>query len=196
VQIDFIIIQEAVMKKLRRAIVILLTLIFSFVLVPVALAHPLGNFTINHYAEVNVTKEAVVIDYIIDMAEIPAFQEIASFDANGNGQPDPMENNLYHAAKCQSLQSDVDLRLNDRSVGLTLTSSNVEFPSGAGGLRTLRLTCNFNATLLKETTNISFSVNAYAERLGWREIVVTGDGVRLPGDFASTSLSQRLTAVH
>jgi nickel/cobalt exporter len=194
VQIDFIIIQEAVMKKLRRAIVILLTLIFSFVLVPVALAHPLGNFTINHYAEVNVTKEAVVIDYIIDMAEIPAFQEIASFDANGNGQPDPMENNLYHAAKCQSLQSDVDLRLNDRSVGLTLTSSNVEFPSGAGGLRTLRLTCNFNATLLKETTNISFSVNAYAERLGWREIVVTGDGVRLPGDFASTSLSQRLTA--
>ena len=38
-------------------------------------AHPLGNFTINHYLGVVVRPDVVVLDYVVDMAEIPAFQE-------------------------------------------------------------------------------------------------------------------------
>jgi ABC-type nickel/cobalt efflux system permease component RcnA len=182
------------MKRLRRTIVILLTIIVSFVLVPAAFAHPLGNFTINHYAGLHVTSGTVMIDYIIDMAEIPAFQEIVAFDTNGNGQPDAAETAPYHSTRCDSLQSDLDLRVNNRSASLALTSSKVEFPAGAGGLLTLRLTCTFHAALTGETTNISFTDNTYAERLGWREIVVTSDEVGLQGQFSSTSLSQRLTA--
>jgi nickel/cobalt transporter (NicO) family protein len=182
------------MKKFRRIIVVLLALFVTLALPTAVFAHPLGNFTINHYAGLHVTPETVTVDYVLDMAEIPAFQEIASFDVNGNGQPDTTEANSYHAAKCQSLRSDLDLRVNNQAISLSLSSSSVEFPPGAGGLPTLRLTCNFNTSITNETTNISFSDNSYAERLGWREIVVTGDEVGLQGDFASTSLSQRLTA--
>lgn len=178
----------------RRAATIFIALIFSLALPTAAFAHPLGNFTINHYAGLNVSRELIEIDYVLDMAEIPAFQEIASFDANGNSQPDTAEAASYHAAKCESLRSDLDLRVNNQSTPLALASSNVEFPAGAGGLQTLRLTCTFQSPIAENATNISFNDNSYSERLGWREIVVTGDKVGLQGDFASTSLSQRLTA--
>ena len=39
-------------------------------------AHPLGNFSISHYTAIRLESDAVVLRYIIDMAEIPTFQEI------------------------------------------------------------------------------------------------------------------------
>ena len=40
----------------------------------VVLAHPLGNFTINHYAGLRIEPDRVTLDVVIDQAEIPAFQ--------------------------------------------------------------------------------------------------------------------------
>ena len=48
------------------------------------LAHPLGNFTINHYAGITVGRDRVQLDVVIDMAEIPTFQERLKIDANGD----------------------------------------------------------------------------------------------------------------
>ena len=62
------------MKNTRRIMVSLLTLIISFIFVPAAFAHPLGNFTINHYAWLHVSPDVIAIDYVLDIAEIPAFQ--------------------------------------------------------------------------------------------------------------------------
>jgi hypothetical protein len=47
-----------------------------------ASAHPLGNFTINVYGGVIVQTDAVVIDYVVDMAEIPAFRERRIIDTD------------------------------------------------------------------------------------------------------------------
>lgn len=185
------------MKKFRRTFTVLLTLLVCFVFVPAAFAHPLGNFTINHYAGLHVSSDSIFIDYVLDMAEIPAFQEITTFDANENGQADSTEAAAYHAAKCASLRPDLNLLLNKQVLNLTLASSAVEFPAGAGGLQTLRLTCGFSATAVATTEQInslSFVDNSYSERIGWREIVVTSDGVMLNGNFASTSISNRLTS--
>ncbi|MFN2481373.1 MAG: hypothetical protein ABR554_07885, partial [Pyrinomonadaceae bacterium] len=38
-------------------------------------AHPLGNFSINQFARVEIAVERVRVRYVIDMAEIPTFQE-------------------------------------------------------------------------------------------------------------------------
>jgi nickel/cobalt transporter (NicO) family protein len=182
------------MRKFRRVIVTLLTLFASFALVPSAFAHPLGNFTINQYAGLKVSREKILLDYVLDMAEIPAFQEIVAFDANGNGLADPAEVAGYHAQKCVSLQPDLNLILNNKASALTLISSAVEFPAGVGGLPTLRLDCAFEAApTLGEIGKLSFSNSAFPERLGWKEIVVIAEDVSLKGDFAATSLSNRLT---
>src|SRR6266496_581545 len=102
------------MKKIRRITVVIFTLFICFVFVPVAFAHPLGNFTINHYAGLQVSRNKINIDFVLDMAEIPAFQEITTFDTNGNGQADSSEAAAYHAAKCASLQPDLNLLLNNK----------------------------------------------------------------------------------
>jgi nickel/cobalt exporter len=182
------------MKKFRRIAVATLTVLICFIFVPAAFAHPLGNFTINHYAGLQVSRDAVAIDFVLDMAEIPAFQEISAFDVNGNGMADVAEAASYHAKKCASLQPDLDLLLNNKPLALTLTTSSVEFPAGAGGLPTLRLTCGFSGAITGQMTSLSFADHSYGERIGWREIVVTADGVNLKGDFSSTSISDRLTS--
>ncbi len=41
-----------------------------------AAAHPMGNFSINHYAAIAVAPRQVELRYLIDMAEIPTFQEM------------------------------------------------------------------------------------------------------------------------
>src|SRR5258706_2056555 len=117
------------MKNIRRVTVLICTLLISFIVVPVVWAHPLGNFTINHYAGLQVNRDAITIDFVLDMAEIPAFQEITIFDTNGNGQPDAAEADAYNAQKCKSLQPDLNLLLNNKPLALTLTSSSVEFPA-------------------------------------------------------------------
>ena len=52
-----------------------------------AAAHPLGNFTINHYARLEVGAERVQIRYVVDMAEISTLQELQKVDADGDGTP-------------------------------------------------------------------------------------------------------------
>ena len=66
---------------------------------PEADAHPLGNFTINHYAGVQVAPDGVGIDYVLDMAEIPAFQEINHLDTNRDHKAEPVETVQYHLLK-------------------------------------------------------------------------------------------------
>jgi nickel/cobalt exporter len=183
------------MKKFCRIITIISTLLVCFIFVPAVFAHPLGNFTINQYAGLQVSRDVVLIDYVLDMAEIPAFQEISTFDANGNGRADSTETTLYPTEKCTSLQPGLNLMLNRKALSLTLVSSSVEFPAGVGGLPTLRLTCEFRALLPASTSNLelSFYNTAFPDRIGWKEVVVLPDGVSLRGDFSRTSLSNRLT---
>jgi nickel/cobalt exporter len=183
------------MKQFRRSIIILLILLVCFAVVPAAFAHPLGNFTVNQYAGLHVSHEAVTIDYVMDMAEIPAFQEIELLDANGDRQPDPAEVAGYHAVRCTSLLPSLNLSLNNKAATLSLVSSSVEFPAGVGGLPTMRLTCEFQAPVdvPEGLAALSFQNKVFAEKLGWQEIVVIPDGVTLQGDYPSTSLSERLT---
>ena len=50
------------------------------------LAHPLGNFTINHYAGIRIEPAKVDLDVVIDQAEIPTFTERQRIDTDGDGQ--------------------------------------------------------------------------------------------------------------
>ena len=188
---------EVSMKKIRRSITVLLILIICFTIVPAAFAHPLGNFTVNQYAGLYVNPDQITIDYVMDLAEIPAFQEIELLDANGNRKPDSAEAAGYHAARCAGLLPGLNLSLNQKAVTLSLLSSSVEFPVGVGGLLTMRLTCEFEAPIeaagSRRPLALSFQNDVFAERLGWQEIVVIPNGVTLQGDYSSTSLSSRLT---
>ncbi|MBE9004049.1 sulfite exporter TauE/SafE family protein [Fortiea sp. LEGE XX443] len=161
---------------------------------PGAEAHPLGNFTINHYAGVQVAQDGVGIDYVLDMAEIPAFQEINQLDSNHNYKTEPGETVQYPAQKCDEVNSYLELLINKQPLVLALTKSAVEFPPGVGGLSTLRLSCSFQGSMELKSADklVEFEDKFYSQRLGWREITVVTKGVPIQGNFNSNSISDRL----
>jgi ABC-type nickel/cobalt efflux system permease component RcnA len=145
-------------------------------------AHPLGNFTVNHYLGVAVRPDAVLIDYVVDMAEIPAFQERPAIEK------DP-------AGACAALAPGIVVRVDGRAVALAGGTARLTFPPGQGGLDTLRLECAYSGALAGSAARHALTVsdNNHAERIGWREIVARGDGVALDTTLPSVSVSDRLT---
>ena len=182
------------LAKRLRTVVMLLTLAVVLVNAPGVSAHPLGNFTISHYTEIHVTRNGLALEFILDMAEIPAFQEIALLDKNRDGKAGSEELGDYPQRQCEVIRQQISLLRNHAAAVLDLGKAEIAFPPGAGGLSTLRLSCAFSSNFgqLEPNDNFSFMNNNYPDRLGWREVVVKPDGVRLDGVFAESSISNRL----
>ena len=163
-----------------------------------AAAHPLGNFTINHYAGLSIAPDGVDLDVVIDMAEIPAFQERQDMDGDGDGSVDDVEGATWASRACLALRGSLDIRLDGAALALTDVASSVAFPAGAGGLSTLRLECAYRARFaapIAAPAVLTFSDASYAERIGWREILASGAGTIVDTHgLPTTSPSQRLTS--
>jgi nickel/cobalt exporter len=161
------------------------------------LAHPLGNFTINHFAGISVTPTEIRLDVVIDMAEIPTFQERRQIDADGDGDVTDAEAADAAPVYCSNQASLLTLSVDGSAAALQPTGSSIGFPAGLGGLSTMRLECGYTAPLppsIAKGATLRFEDLSYPERIGWREIVAGGEGVTVeaPG-LPATSPSARLT---
>ena len=145
-------------------------------------AHPLGNFTVNQYSRLEVGRDTLRVRYIVDMAEIPAFQERQTMDGDGNGQVSDAESAAYLAQQSPTLIAGLRLTVNDAPAALQVENQHLSFPEGQGGLLTLRMEFDLTAATAGATQPIAIDYRDgnFAERIGWREIVVRpGDGVAL-----------------
>ncbi|HEX3220491.1 MAG TPA: sulfite exporter TauE/SafE family protein [Candidatus Limnocylindria bacterium] len=163
-----------------------------------ASAHPLGNYTVNRAVAVTIGADAVRVIYVVDMAEIPAFNEIAVIDADGDGRRSPAEEASYAAGACGAARATLRLTAEKNVLSLaTASAPTVSFPIGAGGLRTLRLACTFDANLPAGAGG-SLSVRDLADdgHVGWHEVTIAaGAGVRLTqADVPARSESAYLSA--
>lgn len=168
------------------------------VLFPLAVsAHPLGNFTINRFDGIRIAPAAVLIDHVLDMAEIPTFSERADMDTDASGSVSDAEAAAYAASRCDSTIQSLNLTVGGTSVSLFTTARGIQFPQGQGAV-TLRLVCTYQGTLpapFMAASGFAFSDNTYSDRRGWREVVVQGDGATLlQSDAPATTVSQRLTS--
>jgi len=169
----------------------------GLILVPAATAsaHPLGNFSRNVYAGLTIAPQKITIDHVLDLAEIPTFQERNVIDVNGDGTLSDTESAAYKATACRAAGAQLHLSTErGRVQALTLQSSSLSFPPGAADLPTQRLECTFVA-LTNSITGLNFRDDVDAGRVGWHEITAVGDGVRLQSpDVPTTSPSNRLTS--
>src|SRR5437867_7690307 len=127
---------------------IILALIAMFgALAPAASAHPLGNFTINHYSRLELSTHEVRLRYILDYAEIPTFQEKQTIDKNGDGTLSDDEQAEYLDSKLVELRAHLFLDVNGKPVPLSLVPHSIEFQylPGQGGLSVTRLSTWFSA---------------------------------------------------
>ena len=169
----------------------MLVAILTFVLIPggIAQAHPLGNFTVNHYNGLELYPDRIDVLAIVDTAEIPTAQELQGLAPDGT----PTQQQLDDAAalQCADLGDAVTATVDGQPLDWTIRDTSLESVPGAAGLPTLRLTCQLRADAdLSEPRTVSF-IDAYrSDRVGWHEITADGFGVRLldsPVGVTSTS---------
>jgi nickel/cobalt exporter len=129
-----------------------------------ASAHPLGNFTVNRYGGIELSGERVYVHYVVDLAEIPTFQEGDSVRARGFAD---------------RIARRLTLRVDGRRLALRVIEHRVDARPGAGGLPTLRFEAVFEADAqlaAGHVARLSYRDRNYASRVGWKEVVVTADG--------------------
>lgn len=180
----------------RRLLAVALAATAFWIAVPggVAQAHPLGNFTVNHYNEVQLYPDRVELTAVLDRAEIPAAQRLQTIASGGS----PTEEQLAAAADtdCADLSASVQVTVDGAPLSWTVRNTAMELRPGAGGLPTLRLTCELRAdAALDAPAEVTVTDTFLADRVGWREMTADGDGVRLldspvPVDSVTNELRQ------
>lgn len=152
-------------------------------------AHPLGNFTTNRYARVEVGATVVRIHYVLDEAELVAFRNRETLATMGSEK--------YEAQQVEDIRANLRLDLDGRPAPLVAVAHRLTQPPGQGGLTTLRIDAVFEARLPERSGEIelSFRDDNQPDRLGWREVVAsTAAGARLLGaDTAVTKLEEDRT---
>ena len=129
-----------------------------------AAAHPLGNFTVNRFSGITLSGEDVYVHYVLDLAEIPTYQE-------------------GDRVRAAQFPKDVGARLvldvEGRRVELVPLQRKLAERPGAGGLPTLRFDAVFRAQspggAPRGETSLVFHDTNFADRIGWREVVVRAD---------------------
>jgi nickel/cobalt transporter (NicO) family protein len=182
------------MKPLRRfALLTAVAVCFLLALPGTASAHPMGNFSINRFAAIQIASGPVRVLYIVDMAEIPTFQELSNLGADPSGQLTAAQRSSYLPRQARSLAAGLNIHFAGRAVALRLRADDLIFPPGAGGLPTERLYFVFESRLSRVPGTLSYQDNNFAGRAGWKEIITPGGGSRTLSSTPSISRSRDLT---
>jgi ABC-type nickel/cobalt efflux system permease component RcnA len=162
-----------------KRLVIVCAAVAALVLPVAAQAHPLGNFTVNRFSRVEVVGPRVYVHYVLDLAEIPTFQA-GVVDAKTYAR---------HIARGAHLIVD------GHAARLVPAETSLVHPAGAGGLRTTRVEVVLKGPVLERPSNVVYRDTNYADRIGWKEIVVGDAPSRshelraYPRDLLSSPLS-------
>jgi len=143
-------------------------------------AHPLGNFSINHFTALRTERDAVVVRYVVDLAEIPTFQEIQEtglVPEAGHPSLGP-----YLSRRAEHLKQRLRVEADGRRLDLQVDSTAIAFAPGAGALPTMRVDVVYRGRLgtAGEAVQLMYQDGNDVGRAGWREIVAAaGPGTAL-----------------
>ena len=162
-----------------KRLVIVFVALAALALPVVASAHPLGNFTVNRFSRIEVAGPRIYVHYVLDLAEIPTFQA-GKIDAQ-----------LYARRIARGAQ----LTVNGRRVRLVPVETALAHPAGAGGLKTTRFEAVLRGPALTGRSEIEYRDTNYANRIGWKEVLVGSAASRshelraYPKDLLSSPLN-------
>ncbi len=185
--------------RLRTAVVALACAVVAVALTspPTALAHPLGNFTINQLAQVRIGDGEARIHYVLDQAEIPTFQQLQRYDWDGSGAIDTAgEERQVLDSLLREISSGLELTASGRAVPLGRPEEpQLSFPRGQGGLSLTRVEVSFAARLPAHSRRVELTNSAFSGRVGWDAIqILPGDGTEVTSSVPATDPTDSLRA--
>jgi ABC-type nickel/cobalt efflux system permease component RcnA len=190
------------MNTLARKLCGLLPMVLLIGLCRPASAHPMGNFSVNHYSKIMLENDRIRIRYFIDLAEIPTYQELQNAGiATTAIDPSSAAVIDYVAARGAEFGRGLVLDVDGKPIQLRLVSSGVIFPPGAGGLPTMKMGFVFEGAYPSATStadqrqfNIQYADNNYPGHAGWKEIIAAAtSGSMLRSTVPATDRSGELS---
>ncbi len=155
---------------------------------PAAGAHPLGNFTVNRYARIEVSGGELRVYYVLDEAEIPTFQEGSAPTA------DPQR---FARGRSAEILAHLHLSVDGAPLRLSTGTPELSLPPGQAGLKTLHLSVLYSTAVPREGDHRATFIDDNApDKIGWREIITTarGGGRVISSPAPSADVSKELTA--
>ena len=156
------------------------------------LAHPMGNFSVNHYARLQVTATGVQLDYVLDLAEIPSFELLHSWNLQSASPRSDL--NAQAIRQARQWLGNVKVSLNGKPLPIHLRSADLFLADGAANLPVMRITAHASAQA--KGGDLSYEDLNYPDRTGWKEIVIAqASGAALErASHTDRDISKALTA--
>jgi ABC-type nickel/cobalt efflux system permease component RcnA len=130
-----------------------------------AAAHPMGNFSVNHYAQLEPNAHGVAIRYVMDLAEIPTFEMFQQWGAGANPQQKAIQQAREWAAN-------LEITVNGRRIAARVLLAHIALAEGAGNMPVARITADLQVDAAPGT--FTYEDRNYEGRSGWKEIVGPG----------------------
>jgi ABC-type nickel/cobalt efflux system permease component RcnA len=131
-------------------------------------AHPMGNFTVSHYARFQPGDKGVDLTYVLDLAELPTINLLQQWGLDRNSPQADLDRRA--AEQAREWVSHLEITSGGKPVPVRLLGSNLVIADGAGNLPILRLTSHLH--LDAAPGQLLYEDHNYPERAGWKEIVI------------------------
>jgi nickel/cobalt transporter (NicO) family protein len=146
-------------------------------LVPVlVLAHPMGNFSVSHYAKFQVGSQELRVLYALDLAEIPSFELLRQWNLDVTSPQLILQTRAVEQARVWI--DHLTFKTNGQLVHPRLDRTDLVIADGAGNLPIIRITMRLHLETPAGLKNeeLIYSDENFAGRAGWKEIVITNSG--------------------
>jgi len=163
-----------------------------FALTWMALAHPMGNFSVSHYSRIEVSGLGTEIRYVLDLAEIPSFELLQQWGLSADSPRDQLDRKAE--AQAREWVRNLAIEYGGRSVVPRFEGVALAIAKGAGGAPVMRFTSMLK--LAAAAGSLSYEDHNYPARAGWKEIVIaSGPGASIErASQNDVDRSQALTA--
>jgi nickel/cobalt transporter (NicO) family protein len=149
---------------------------FLLVCAAEASAHPMGNFSVSHYAKLKPTASGIELQYALDLAEIPTFELLRSWGLNQDSPRAELEKHAREQAR--EWVKHLSIILDGSTASAKFESASLVIANGAGSLPIIRVTAQAHINARRGV--LEYEDRNFPDRAGWKEIVIdTGGGASL-----------------
>ncbi|MDX1984568.1 MAG: hypothetical protein SFV51_30130 [Bryobacteraceae bacterium] len=133
-------------------------------------AHPMGNFSISHYARFEEKRGHLDLTYALDLAEIPTFELLRDWNLDRESARAQLE--ARAGGQAREWLAHLKITVDGKPVAARLGSCQLVIADGAGNLPVMRITAR--AVLNARPGKLEYEDLNYPDRAGWKEIVMPG----------------------
>ncbi len=174
------------------SLAILVVILVILACAPLLPAHPLGNFSINHYMRFEAVPGGVEMRYAMDLAEIPTFELLRSWGMERTSPREDLEGKAVEQARLW--MDKLVVQIDGKPVQPIFEDASLAIVDGAGNLPIVRITSRMR--IGATGGRLQYEDHNFEGRAGWKEIVVAAaPGARLESaSQTDRERSQALTA--